>query len=117
MSGRIANHTIRCNPPVSVVENKLISSQQETEQEYEAAFSKHYHIEFWQDHGVETRYKIQVQKQLAEYFDILEGNLGVVGTWSRMVMIQMTKASVATNLCLMAHWVDSRVLPTIPSSM
>ena len=29
-------------------------------------------------------------------------------------MTQMTKASVATNLCLVPHWVESKEFPTIP---
>ena len=53
---------------MSVVEYILISRQWETEEENEAAFSKHHNIEFWQDGWVEARHNVQVQKQLEEYF-------------------------------------------------
>ena len=38
-------------------------------------------------------------------------------TLSSQNMIKMTRARVATSFCLIFHWVESRVLPTIPQSM
>ena len=58
-----------------VVEHILISSQWETEEENEAAFSKHDHVEFWQHSRVEAGYNVQVQKQLEEYL-LLERQIG-----------------------------------------
>ena len=55
--------SILCCIPVPVIENKLVSGQEEAEEEDDAALSKHHHVEFGQQRR-HTRYNVKVQKQL-----------------------------------------------------